>query len=176
MPAFGQSEGPFEFVDVGVSVAPHIASGSISDNWSTAPAYGVHFSSPFYVGVVSLEANYSYFRSRGSELTDFWSLFVGAGWGPELVVEERFTFQPSLVFGNAYMHFVEEPVDFRRRESEFYYGIKTLASVAVGHNVAVGVSHQWTHTFTSTPIRLSTVGAHVRIRFGTPSKVVSALK
>lgn len=168
--------GAFEYVDVSANVASHIATGSLADFWDSSPALGVTLSSPFYSGVVTLDASYAYATARSEDLTDFWTFFTGLGWGPTVDLNRWFSIQPSVVLGNTYMNFVDEEVDFRRRESEFFVGFRTTVSTEIARGLALGVSHSWTNTFTETPIRLSRVGVHARIRIGLPGTVAEALK
>ena len=123
-----------------------------------------------------MDINFASASATSEELTDFWTVFAGAGWGPIIQPHKSVSFQPSLVIGNMYMNFADEEVGFRKRESEFYFGFKTLITFDIGSHFGVGFDHTWTNTFTQTPIRLSRMGGHLRFRIPLPNKVTDALK
>ncbi len=164
--AAAQGREPFSTVGISISISQDFASSDFQRSWDTTPAIDVSAAMPFYFG--EIRASVRAIHAHSSELTDINSAFVNVGWGGSMQVAGPVRAQASLAAGSMYMSFVDEPVSFRRSESELAVGVRAGLSAAVHSNMQVLLWTEWQHAFTSTPVDFVLAGVGFQYDFPAP--------
>lgn len=164
--AAAQAREPFSTVGVSISVSRDLAAATFQESWDTTPAIDIAATMPFYIG--EIRASVRVVHAHAAELTDINSAFVNVGWGGSLPIAGRVRAHASLSAGSMYMSFVDEPVSFRKSESELAVGLRTGMTAAVGPNMKMLIWTEWQHAFTSTPVDFVFAGVGFQYDFAAP--------
>jgi hypothetical protein len=172
MDANAQDEA-FSTVTLGVNVAKDVNKADFQQTWSTRLAADVYAETPFYFGIVRLSARY--FQASSPSLTDIRTLHMRASWGPDFRINSRIRGMAAVSMGSFYMSFEDEPVSYRKSESELVFGASTGMVVDLSSRISWEISAEWARAFTSTPLDFLFVSSGFRYTLASPKWLKSFL-
>ncbi|NND71451.1 MAG: hypothetical protein HKN43_07720 [Rhodothermales bacterium] len=173
--AYGQSR-PFDTIHFGVAGGLDFVETEIHETWTIPAVAGIYIASPFYAGQAVISATYLPASSRSGDVTDFWALYAGAGLDYPLKINNRIEFVPGFRFGSMYMNFKDEPVDFRKEESEIFVGAELGLVTTITPSAKLKFSSTLLHTFTDVPIDVSLFNLGIEYRIKTPGWLRNVLQ
>lgn len=159
-------EQAFSTISFGANVSKDVGNANFQRLWSSRLAMDAYTEVPFYFGHVRLAARYM--QALSPTLTDIRTLHMRAAWGPRLELTNRIDVSSSVSVGSLYMSFEDEPVDYRRSESELAFGAAVAVGIRISPRITWEVSSEWTHAFTSTPLDFVFVSSGLRYEFRSP--------
>lgn len=164
---------PFSTVSVGIAVSHDVHDARFQSSWEVSPAIDVSAGLPFYYG--NIRAGVRILHAYSPELTDINSAYMHVAWGPTVDLGRSLSFDASVSAGSMYMSFTDEPVSFRKSESELAVGLRGGMSARVGGPIRAHVYCEWQHAFTSIPLDLVFVSAGLAYELQTPDWLRSFL-
>lgn len=165
-PAALAQDGAFSTISFGANVAKDVSNSDFQRIWSSRLAVDTYAEMPFYVGNVRLAARY--LQAISPTLTDIRTLHMRAAWGPRFELTDRLDVSSSVSVGSLYMSFEDEPVDYRRSESELAFGASVAMGLQITSRISWELSTEWAHAFTSRPLDFVFVSSGLRYQIRSP--------
>lgn len=156
----------FSRIGFGADIAKDVRHADFQKIWSTGLAADVYAETPFYLGQVRIAARY--LHAVSTSVTDIRTLHVRASWGPVVPLGNRVVVTPAVSVGNLLMSFQDEPVSFRRQESELAFGASAGFAVRISDNLSWVVSTEFVHAFTSRPVDFTFVSSGIKYELHSP--------
>ncbi len=163
----------FSTVSFGLNVSKDLNNADFQQRWRSKLAADAYAETPFYLGNVRIGARY--LQAVSSTLTDIQTVHMRASWGPEFELADRVKLSMAGSIGSFYMSFVDEPVSYRKSESELVFGASTGLAIELSSHVSWELSAEWARAFTAKPLDFVFVSSGVRYTLASPKWLKSFL-